>query len=54
MGVIEIRYSARCKDCKHLESYHRTKKNGEPYRNSSYRPLFFSQAAFKSAKNANL
>ena len=28
MGVVEIIFSARCKDCKHLESYHRIKKNG--------------------------
>ena len=40
MGVIEVRYSARCKDCKHLESYHRIKKNGEPYKNYSYRCPF--------------
>lgn len=40
MSIIEIIRPARCKDCKHLESYHRTKKNGGPYRNSSYRCPF--------------
>lgn len=40
MAIIEISYPARCKDCKHLESYHQIKKNGEPYRYNSYRCAF--------------
>ena len=40
MAIIEFSYPARCKDCKHLESYHQIKKNGEPYRYNSYRCPF--------------
>lgn len=48
MATIEIRYSAKCKDCKHLESYHRIKKNGEPYKNYSYRCPF---SKYREPKN---
>lgn len=51
MAVIEIRCTARCKDCKHLESYHRIKKNGEPYRNYSYRCPFSKYVEPKNYAN---
>lgn len=44
MAIIEIRYKARCKDCKYLESYHQIKKNGEPYKYNSYRCPFSNYA----------
>jgi len=37
MATIEIRYRAKCKDCKHLDRYYRVKKNGEEYKYASYR-----------------